>query len=194
VVTFKKLWNNHPTVTGNENPCTTNGKPNFPDQCAIQVGVALSVCGVNTAKIPGVRHCGHHNKSDGHVLAAEELAWGLKSFPVPGVGKIQEISSTEFPEVLREKKGIIFFKDYWQRTVNGKKQNFRNRSGDHIDLWDGNRMTSPGSWAETLHAWARVHARIGGFGLHSIGFYSDLEDSKAIWFWQVIELFRLIYY
>jgi len=59
-------------------------------------------------------------------LAAEELAWGLKSFPVPGVGKIQEISSTEFPEVLREKKGIIFFKDYWQRTVNGKKQNFRN--------------------------------------------------------------------
>jgi len=37
-------------------------------------------------------------------------------------------------DTLRGKRGIIFFKDYWQRTINGKKEFFRNRSGDHIDL------------------------------------------------------------
>ena len=112
------------------------------------------------------------------MLAAEELAKGLKSFPIAGIGKLQEIEPSEFAEKLRGKKGIIFFKDYWQRTINGKKESFRNRSGDHIDLWNGSKITSP-------HSWARIYLRIGGFGLHSSGFYSDLEDSKSIWFWQV---------
>jgi hypothetical protein len=28
MVTFQKLWDNHPTITGDKNPCSTNGRPN----------------------------------------------------------------------------------------------------------------------------------------------------------------------
>ncbi len=178
MLTFQMLWESHPTIAGDANPCSTKGKPNFPDQCAIRMGVALTACGVQTTKLPGVRHCWQHNKSQGHVLSAEELAVGLSSQTIAGLSKKNEISTEEFSAELKGKTGIIFFKDYWQRTVNGKKETFRNRSGDHIDLWNGHQITSP-------HSWARIHLRIGGFGLHSFGFYSDLEDSKSIWFWQV---------
>jgi hypothetical protein len=75
--------------------------------------------------------------------------------------------------------GDIFFKDYWQRTVNGKKESFRNRSGDHIDLWNGSRITD---W----FSWVRIHMRFGNFGVHSLrGDVSDFKESKAIWFWSV---------
>ena len=53
---FQQLWENHPVIAGNKNPCCTNGKPNFSDQCAIRVGTALAACGVDTGRLPGVRH------------------------------------------------------------------------------------------------------------------------------------------
>ncbi len=177
MITFKKLWQNHPTVSGEDNPCTTNGKKNFANQCAIRVGSALAKCGVKTANIPGATHCWHqHDKSEGHVIRAEELAKGLNKYPISGIQKVIKVNPGEFAKELSGKKGIIFFKDYWQRTVNGKKENFRNRSDDHIDLWNGSRITSASSWA-------RIHLRIGNFGLHSVSdHWSDYEDSKTIWF------------
>lgn len=174
MVTFKQLWEAHPQVTGEDNPCKTNGKLNFPDQCAIRVGVALTACGVNTATIPGVGHCWHHDKNSGHVLAAEELANGLKSRVIAGVSILQKIDPSNFKSHLYGKKGIIFFKDYWQRTVKGKKEVFRNRSGDHIDLWNGYRLAHPRSIVQ-------MYLRIGSFGLGS-----DHAQSKEIWFWEVL--------
>ncbi|WP_334119784.1 T6SS effector amidase Tae4 family protein [Limnobacter sp.] len=174
MVTFKKLWESHPQVTGNDNPCSANGKPNFPDQCAIRVGAALAACGVKTGSLPGVRHCWHHEKSSGHTLAAEELASGLSKLPIPGVKKAIKVEPSDFKSALNGKKGIIFFKDYWQRTVNGKKESFRNRSGDHIDLWNGFRLVHPRSIVQ-------MYLRIGSFGLGS-----DHSQSKEIWFWEVL--------
>ena len=174
MITFQKLWDNHPAISGDKNPCSTNGKSNFHDQCAIRVGVALSACGFDTRKLPGVRHCWQHKSTPGHVLAAEELAKGLKSFPIAGIGKLQEIEPSEFAEKLRGKKGIIFFKDYWRRTINGKKESHRNRSGDHIDLWNGHRITD---WK----SWVRIK-----FGITIPGYWDDLEDSKTVWFWRVL--------
>ncbi len=55
MVTFKKLWESHPQVTGDDNPCSTNGKPNFPDQCANRAGAAPAKCGVKAVSLPGVR-------------------------------------------------------------------------------------------------------------------------------------------
>lgn len=177
---FKQLWENHPVITGEVNPCCTNGKPNFHDQCAIRLGTALAACGVDTSKLPGVRHCWYHDKKYGHTLSAEELAKSLKDWPVYGVGTFQAIEPSEFAEKISGMTGIIFFKDYWQRTVNGRKETYRNRSGDHIDLWNGNRITD-------YRSWARIHLRIGNFGLHSFApGWSDLEDSKTIWFWSVV--------
>jgi hypothetical protein len=177
---FKQLWENHPIITGEINPCCTNKKPNFHDQCAIRIGTALAACGVDTSKLPGVRHCWQHDKKCGHTLCAEELAAGLKNGPINGVGTFQIIEPSEFSKKLSGITGIIFFKDYWQRTVDGKKEVFRNRSGDHIDLWNGNRLTD---W----FSWVRIHMRIGNYGAHSLrDDISDYNESKAIWFWSVI--------
>lgn len=176
---FKQLWENHPVITGDKNPCSTNGKPNFHNQCAIRLGTTLAACGVDTSKLPGVRHCWYHDKKYGHTLSAEELAASLKRHQPHGVGAFQAIEPSEFAEKINGMTGIIFFKDYWQRTINGKKETFRNRSGDHIDLWNGSRITD-------YRSWMRIHLRIGNFGLHSlVPGWSDLEDSKNIWFWSV---------
>jgi len=170
MIRFKELWENHPTIAGVDNPCTTKGKVNFSDQCAIKVGVALSSCGVNTSHIPGARHCWYHEKSQGHILAAEDLAKGIKQRPITGIGKIQKIEPKDFKSILNGKKGIIFFKDYWAR--NGETK--RNKSGDHIDLWNGSRLTD---WK----TWARIQ-----FHLSWEGSWSDYRQSKEVWFWAVM--------
>ncbi|HVK54554.1 MAG TPA: T6SS effector amidase Tae4 family protein [Burkholderiales bacterium] len=64
--------------------------------------------------------------------------------------------------------GIIFFQNYWGPG----------NQGDHIDLWNGARLTA-------LDSWLRIHVRVGSFGLHSLGFGSDLEKSASTWFWAV---------
>ena len=174
MIIFQKLWDNHPTITGDDNPCNTNGKSNFPNQCAIKLGVCLAKNGVNTTKIPGVTHCWHQKKSEGHVIRAEELAKGLKRFHLPGVQKVQEVAPESYFRELKGKTGIIFFKDYWQRTINGTQEEFRNRSGDHIDLWNGSRLTD---WK----TWVRVRLNI-----IIPGVWSDLRKSKSIWFWRIL--------
>ena len=138
IITFNELWKNHPTLADNELPCRTNGKVNFLNQCSIKLGVCLSRCGVNTSNMPGITHCGYHPKSQGHVIRAEELANSLTQYPIAG---IQKVEPKAFKDKLAGRTGIIFFKDYWQREINGKKEEFRNRSGDHIDLWNGSRLT-----------------------------------------------------
>ncbi|MGP9826916.1 type VI secretion system amidase effector protein Tae4 [Ectopseudomonas khazarica] len=167
---FKELWESHPTITGEDNPCTTNGQVNFSDQCAIRIGVALNACGVDTSSIPGVRYCWHHKKSAGHILAAEELAVALTRYRIPGLGPVQKIDPSKFKDELISQRGIIFFKDYWLR----QGESFANRSGDHIDLWNGTRLTD---W----FSWARIQA---GFSWQ--GTFSDFEDSKQVWFWKVL--------
>lgn len=171
---FQELWKNHPTITGDDNPCSTNGRPNFPNQCAIRVSVSLAHCGVDTSRIPGATHCWQHDKSQGHIIRAEELANGLTRYPIVGLQRVVKVKPDDFAKELSGKRGIIFFKDYWQRTNNSKKESFRNRSGDHIDLWNGHRMTD---WK----SWARIRFRIVVPPL-----WYDLEESKSIWFWQVL--------
>ena len=59
--------------------------------------------------------------------------------------------------VSLEKSGIIFFKDYY-----GPSQ-----QGDHIDLWNGSRLTSRVSWFE--------------FAIRGGAHYK----AATIWFWEV---------
>lgn len=192
LITFKKLWGNPPDVEGaDHSPCRkTDGDSKFDNQCAIRVGVALIKSGVSTSRLRGINHEGKmanlahcwgegHAKSLGHTFRAEDLARALEHTYIQGINKVEKINAKDFNKKLLGKTGIIFFKDYWQREPGGIKETFRNRSGDHIDLWNGNRLTS-------LSSWARIHLRVAGFGLHSISDrWSNYEDSKAIWFWAV---------
>jgi len=176
MVTFNELWKNHPTNTDNENPCSANGKSNFGDQCAIRLGVCLQNGGIDTTRIPGVTRCWYHNIIEGHIIRAEEFAKALKQHSpfLSGIQRIQEVNPIDFKNTIAGKRGIIFYKDYWRRTVNGKKECFRNRSGDHIDLWNGARLTD---W----RTWARIQLNLSWEGS-----WSDYEKSKEIWFWRVV--------
>ena len=173
MVKFNQLWKNHPTIQKETYPCkSTSGKKNFNDQCAIRMGACLAKSGVNTTKIVSKnRHCWQHDVSYGHILAAEELANGLKRCIIPGIQKMDKFDSSQFQRELNHKQGIIFFKDFWQRTINGKKEIFRNRSGDHIDLWNGSRLTDWRTW----FAISNVFNTGGAYG-----------KSKEIWFWRVL--------
>lgn len=174
MLTFQKLWDARPQVVTEDNPCASKGLANFPDQCAIRLGVRLTACSVNTSLLPGVRHCWQHEKSKGHTLSADELAQGLKLRPPGGVRKPVPINPEEFVGALQGRRGIVYFKDFWRRTsADGREESFAGRTGDHIDLWNGYRMSHPGSVA-------RIYFRIGPFGVGS-----DYRQSKEVWFWEV---------
>jgi len=170
MITFETLWKNHPEIFGDSGPCRTNGAKNFSDQCAINLGVALRRSGFDMGKLRGARFCWQHPRSDGHVLAAEELAGALSRTSIANVQPVRKLKAEAFEETLDGQQGIIFFKDFWARG----NETFGNRSGDHIDLWNGRRLTH---WL--------TYARIQ-YGLVIEGRISDFHESREIWFWRVI--------
>ncbi len=162
---FKEIWKEYPS----ESPCSTK---DFKNQCAIKVGMALAKCGVNTLDlVPKGRHCWHHKAQEGHVLSAEELAAGLQRVKLQGVSSAIKIQGKDFKSKLAGKKGIIFFKDYWVRSIDSPDR----PTGDHIDLWNGSRLTD---W----RTWIRIQ-----FGLVIPDVWSDLEQATEILFWKLEE-------
>lgn len=170
MLTFDTLWKSHPEIFGDAAPCRTNGAKNFSDQCAINLGVALRRAGADLGKLKDIRHCWQPPKSEGHVLAAEEIAQALSQAKIPGLHAVKKIKPKDFEDDLEGQQGIIFFKDFWRRG----NETFGNRSGDHIDLWNGRRLTN---WL----SYPRIQL---GFSIE--GSFSDYHESKEIWFWKVI--------
>jgi hypothetical protein len=168
VIDFNRLWESYPTIQGEKFPCKTNEENNFDDQCAIRLGAALAKNGVKTTTlVQKSRHCWQHGTAEGHVLAAEELAKGLARVPIDGIQKKRDIDPSTFQKDITGKKGILFFKDFWARN----NETFRNRSGDHIDLWNGSRLTD---W----RTWLLISSTLNTGGSYS--------KSKEIWFWRVL--------
>ncbi|QUM89866.1 type VI secretion system amidase effector protein Tae4 [Moritella sp. 36] len=155
--TFKKIWDNHPSVENffDDFPCIDgSGSKAFDNQCAIRIGVALDATGISTAGFTGAR-CWHGHKP-GHILRAEELANWLKGASSPFKTMIKFEAKDGFSKI-NGKKGIIFFKDYYGA----------NNQGDHIDLWNGSRLTRYSSWIE--------------FAARGGSHYSK----STVWFWPV---------
>lgn len=78
-----------------------------------------------------------------------------------------KVNPARFQDELKDKTGVIFFKDYWQRG----NETFENRSGDHIDLWNQTRLTGRPMWLREINEF--------------FGAQSDLNKAKEIWFWEV---------
>lgn len=96
----------------------------FPNQCAIRMGVALAGAGVNLRGFRGVKCWIQHTPR--HILRAQELAnWMVTQTTTFGtVQKFRnKVSSADFAG----KPGLVFIQDGWGAT-------------DHIDIWDGARM------------------------------------------------------
>lgn len=159
---FKKLWENHPTITNNNHPCKTGSTSNFENQCAIRLGVSFQKSGINLNNIPGLRYCWQHEKKEGHILSAQEFANGLARTRIPGIGLLEKVPANDresFQIFLKKAQGIIFFQRF-----NGF---------DHIDLWNGNRMTDLRTW------WLST-------SLFSGANFLSHRKSQEIWFWRVL--------
>jgi hypothetical protein len=170
MIKFKDLWQAHATISDVDNPCTVKNEPAFSNQCAIRIGNALSICGFDTTTLPDAEHCWHHPKSEGHILRAEQLANALLKVRPTSFEKGIKIPPKNFKQYISGKSGIIYFKDYWLRSTDP----INNPTGDHIDLWNGSRLTD---WT----SWIRIST-----GLSIDGVWSDFEKAKEIIFWRSI--------
>ncbi len=169
-ITFNGLWASYPS-----SPPYHDSKGNVPkgyeNQCAIKVSAALVGAGQPLTRYQGatvfvgVAHL---------AIRAEELAeWLRTGAPIALRASYRSIAGTDWQDSIKDQTGIVAFKDYWLRE--GEKQ----PSGDHIDLWNGSRLTASG--LEGLV----VTALRFGLGVNSGPGFSDLGKAKKIEFWAV---------
>lgn len=160
---FKTMWSNYP----DKDPCDAKddaGEKLFKNQCAIRTSHALKKSGVNFDTFPKARKCWVHPDAD-HILAAKELADWLEKSTVDSVGAVETVTGQDWKDKVTGRNGIICFEDYYDPSPGG--------GGDHIDLWDGNSLTS-------FSSWFRVR-----FNIVIPGFWSDFRGSKKIRFFPV---------
>ena len=176
MTTFNVLWENYPRGSAytsikarcyNKQP--TYSEP-FDNYCAIKMCECLVNSSINVSSYKGAR-C-WSTPSTTHLIRAEELANGLRFDPPSPFGRMEKIEPSRYQDILSDKTGVIFFKDYWRRIRdNGELESFNNRSGDHIDLWNKNKTTGEGNVRRAI--------------LEFIGAASDFNTSKEIWFWDI---------
>lgn len=165
---FESLWRSFPEKKMLQGKCRNKQAESsapFDNYCAILLSEALIKCGVSTAGATAKKCWSHQGMK--HILLAEELAAWLNKSNIGGLSKVEKISPASFQKDLQDKTGIIFFKDYWRRG----SESFPNRSGDHIDLWNKNKISSSSMFTRGI--------------LEFFGRVSDFSDSKEIWFWEV---------
>lgn len=135
-INFDKLWSLYPKITIKH--INKNGIDEFNDHCAINVSDALINSGVSLINFNGAKcyaKCPLGNNL--HAIRAEELAkWISKNSKKINTSKYFELDGDNFLVSVKDKRGIIFFKDYWQR----KGEDNQIRTGDHISLWDRGEM------------------------------------------------------
>lgn len=158
MASFKNIWDRYP----NSDPCDAmdHGKKLYSSQCAIRLSHALDAAGVDLSSFSGDR-CKVHPQ---HILDASALAkWVGKHLSEP-----TNITGSDWNEHIAGQTGIVCFEDYWARA--GETTN---RTGDHIDLWNGSRLTG-------LLSWFRVNWHIVVDGT-----WSDFGKSRRITFFRL---------
>lgn len=135
--------------------------PIYADQCAIKMSIALQEGGVSLETYPKnrseYRDVYAIKKKYRGALAAEELAnWLIKV-----LGEPTKLPPNTAQTSVQGKKGIIFFKNFWQRPGEVGNQ------GDHIDLWDG---------STTPYADPRQYGN---------GPDNYFRRSEVVWFWEL---------
>ena len=167
-VTFDTIWKNYP----DGHPCvdkkTAKVPAGYSDQCAMRVGYALERSGVSFASFHGKR-CPCAPRTTGMVAGAQELANWLGPTRFSGCPRPEAFTGSIVFERIAGRTGIIFLANYWQRPG----ETGATRTGDHIDLWNGSRMTASSSWF-------RVHLGISWDGL-----WSDFRGATRVLFWPI---------
>lgn len=169
---FDAMWQVHPLNWKKSDPFPFKKPgtdiPLYVDQCAIKMSIALEAGGLSIDKSlrSEVREVKELGRKVRGALAAEELAnWLIKT-----LGKPELLKPTSARDSIMKRRGIVFFKDFWQRP------NEKNAQGDHIDLWDKDRTphTVPAQYTTRQRNsdddYGRDHYFLG---------------AKEIWFWEL---------
>ncbi len=161
---FTTLWSNHPNI---KDDAPLLDKKVYENQCAINMSAAWIRSGMNLSGYTGA--LSWEKEKPKYAIRAQELAnW----FATPRShlhANVQKFGGKNVFDAIKSKPGIIFFQNYWGAG----------NQGDHIDLWNGSRLTD---W----RTWARIHMRIGEFGLHNLGAGSDFQKAASVWFWALL--------
>ena len=163
MIRFEDLWANYP----DEDPCDAKdekGDKLFKNQCAIRVSYAMKKSGVNFTSFPRKRKCWVHPSQD-HILAASELADWIEKSHTPNIRPAENVTGGTWRNKVLARTGIICFEDYYLRSDGS--------GGDHIDLWNRNKMTGIGSYLRTR------------FNIIIPSVWSDLAKSKKIRFFSI---------
>jgi len=155
---FAALWANHPHVKGEG---ALLDRAVYADQCAINVSAAMMRAGIGFKSYRGT--LSWQKDQPKYPIRAQELADWL-SGPVSGFAlRIEKYAGKNGFETIAGRTGIVFV------------QNYRGpgHQGDHIDFWNGVRLTDRLSWA-------RVHLYLSWEGV-----LSNMRNAEAIWFWPV---------
>jgi hypothetical protein len=169
-VKFSKLWDAYPS----DKPYV-DAKGNVPkgyeNQCAIKVSVALHGVGVELKGFTGAQVT---IKGKRAAIRAQEMPGWLSKAIIPGIANPpRDITGSDWQDKARNLTGIVYFENYWLRE--GEKT----PSGDHIDLWNGSRLTMSG-WAGVAQGVLRF-----SLGVDAGPGYSDLGKSTRILLWSI---------
>ena len=172
-VKFADLWSGYPkTPTPYTDPKTGKVPKMYSNQCAIRVSLSIHSVGVTMKSFKGATLTVDGKRT---AIRAQELADWIKLQPFCGIPqKAETITGDDWQDKIKGRTGIVFFKDYWAREGES------NATGDHIDLWNGSKLTAP-STTGALHSFARFTLGIRRIPL----IYADLGQSKQILFWEV---------
>lgn len=174
-IKFADLWDNYPSGSI-KHPDNKTGKDVFDDHCAINVSQSLYSCGILLKSFKGTKCWACPNKNSSgegiHAIRAQELSTYLSSRPFAGCPAPQRFTGSTYEAAVKGKKGIIFFKDYWQR------QGENSRTGDHIDLWRESKLASIGG---TL---TFIRQTFPGVAENFLDM-SDLRRASEVLFWEI---------
>ena len=163
--TFSSLWSKPPHVTGEGALLDTKV---YENQCAIDLSAALLRSGMEMKSYTG--QWSWQKDKPKYAIRAQELANWLAtpaaklSFPPEKMPGREAFGEVEGKRGIAGRTGVVFFQDYW--GAGGQ--------GDHIDLWNGSRLTDVASWV-------RIYARLGPIGLGT-----DYRKAQSTWFFPVL--------
>lgn len=177
-VKFADLWKGYPGSPPYVDPKTGKPPPGYSNQCALKVSAAIHSVGIEMKSYA----FGDRVKINGKNAAAlaSNLANWLKQVPFCGLPKQPEnVTGEKWEDKIKGRTGIVYFADYWKRSTDKEGQ----PTGDHIDLWNGSRLTASG-FIGTLTTTARYFGQRSFLPGTDWG-YSDLGTSKSILFWEI---------
>uniref|UniRef100_E1TK14 Type VI secretion system (T6SS), amidase effector protein 4 n=1 Tax=Burkholderia sp. (strain CCGE1003) TaxID=640512 RepID=E1TK14_BURSG len=172
-VSFQQLWAAYPDKEDPfVDPQTGEVPPYADNQCAIRLSITLHNIGLEMKSFRGQGQIRIDGKRT--ALRAREMADWLKLKPLAGLKAAEDVTGADWRDKIKGRTGIIFFSGYWARNTDSNGTT----TGDHIDLWNKDTLTSPG-----------VQGRVTTFFRFRLGlstaWYSDLGKSKQILFWEI---------